>query len=73
MKKLFILSAVAVVLTVACTKKQTATHCYVCTSTDTLDAWNGYNACDMTEGQATTFMLLRTTKGDTTKCKINDL
>ena len=62
----------AIVLAMSCTKRQTPTHCYICKSTDTLDGWNGYNPCDVTQGQMTTFELLHTSKGDTAKCVVSD-
>ncbi len=61
---------ILVVLAFSCKKKDPATYCFVCKSTDTTDAWNGYNPCDMTEAQMNAFMLFKTKKGDTTKCKI---
>jgi|GEM_PF-4242815 len=56
------------VLAVGCEKKQKPNPCIICFSQDSLDVWNGYKTCDLCETQVKTFMLLKTRKGDTTRC-----
>ena len=67
MKKLAIIFIVVVAF--SCKKKEPSLNCYICHSADSTDAWNGYTMCDWTDAQKTTFELLKTKKGDTTKCK----